>query len=216
MAERTSDIIKENKIDVDKFKSLLTNLPVRNRRQHKDFLETLWPQISNATVDDVWFRLKMYWDFLNYTLLEHLVVTFGDSTLQKSMQNYKKKLDSFRQKTRLCVFAEYYEGVSDCFEGESLLKLKVKLNQKWEEWTLQDLEKWKVNITQKLLLPEFTLKLESFGPGCISVTWAIPCLFVTLLMETLANADMKAFREDLGIMSMTIDDEQCMCCQSQG
>ncbi len=213
MAEQTSDIIKEKKIDVDKFKSLLSNLPIRNKKQHKGFLEALWPQIANATVNDVWFKLKMHWDFLNYTLLEHLVNTFGDKALQKSMEDYKKKLDNFRRKTRLCVFAEYSKELR---EDEALLKLKVKLNMKWEECTLQDLEKWKVNITQKLLLPDYTLMLEYFGPGCISVTWTVPCLFVTLLMETMTTTDTKAFREEFGIISMTIDDEQCMCCQSQG
>ena len=213
MVDRTYDVIKEQNIEVNKLKCRLINLSIQKRNQHKDCLEEVRPE---NTVGGVWYKLSVYWNFLNYTLLEHLANTFGDELLQEDIQNYKKKLESFRRETRLCVFADFYNK-AECFENEAVMKLKVKLDKNWEKWTLQDLENWKEKITEKLLLPSFVMKLESVEPGCISITWTIPCVFVTALMETVDKMDMEAFRRELHIISMTIDDEQCgTCCQSQG
>ena len=211
MVDRTYDAIKEQK--VGELKCRLVNLPVRGKKQHKECLEEVRPE---NTVEGVWCKLTDYWNFLNYTLLEHLANFFGDKQLQEDIKSYKKNLESFRRRTRLCVFADFYNK-AECFENEAVMKLKVKLDKNWDKWTLQDLENWKEKITEKLLLPSFVMKLESVEPGCISITWTIPCVFVTALMETMDKMDMEAFRRELHIISMTIDDEQCgMCCQSQG
>ena len=134
IANRTSDIIRG--IDVAIFRSRLVNLHVRQRKQHREFLDDVWPKISNASFEDVWFRLVMYWDFLNYTLLEHIVKNFGDQTVKESMEDYKLKLKDFRCKTRLCDFAKYFQDVNECLVEKDLKKLVVKLNKNWQNCTL--------------------------------------------------------------------------------
>ena len=46
---------------------------------------------------------------------------------------------------------------------EAILPVKLNKNKNWEECTLQDLEMWKASIMQKLLFPEFVMKLESLN-----------------------------------------------------
>ena len=215
MVDRTYDVIKEQNIEVNRLKCRLINLPIQRKKQHKECLIEVRPE---NTVEDVWCKLSNYWNFLNYTLLEHLAKTFGDKLLQEDIQNYKEKLESFRCRTRVCIFAEFYHK-EECIENEAVMKLKVKLEENWEKWTLQDLENWKGKIMEKLLLPSFVMKLESVEPGCISITWTIPCEFDTALRETMDKMDIEAFCRELRIISMTIDNEQCtcgVCCQSQG
>ena len=213
MVDRTYDAIKEQNIEVNRLKCRLINLSIQRKNQHKECLEEVRPE---NTVEGVWYKLSDYWNFLNYTLLEHLAKMFGDKLLQDDIQNYKEKLECFRRETRLCVFADFYNK-AECFENDAVMKLKVKLEENWEKWTLQDLENWKGKITEKLLLPSFVVKLESVEPGCISITWTIPCVFDTALRETMDKMDMEAFRRELRIISMTINNEQCgTCCQSLG
>lgn len=212
---QTSEIILNKEIDVCNFKTRLLNLPIP---QHREFMADIWSQINSETLTDSLSKLKIYWDFLNYTLLQHLVNKFGDRELKKKMKVYKKKLKNFRCKTHLCDFRDYFKSVgTNTEEQDTLMKFEVKLAKNWRECTLEDLETWKVNITQRLSLPEFIMKLESFGPGSVCITWTIPCLFVTSLVETKGKMDtekMEAFYKDLEIISMKIDDEQCTCCPS--
>ncbi len=205
MTDHTADIIRRKEISVTVFKRCLIRLPVRNREQHREFLESVWPQVSDATLDDVWFKLEMYWDFLNYTLLEHLVNKFGDEGLRLKMEGYKNNLKEFRCQTRLCDFAEQFKDVNKCLMEIDTQKFVVKLAKNWEECTLEDLENWRKNITQKLLLPSFALILREINTGSVSVTWAIPAVFAGPLTENMETMDLRDLFEVNGIISMSID-----------
>ena len=205
LADSTSDCLRENKIEVKILMSRLANLPVKNKKMHKEFLEGLWRNIrkvDNATLEDVWIELGNYWDFLNYTLLEHLIGKFGDEALVAKMEAYKKKLQRFRHRTHLRVFAQYFKEVNKTFVDENVSKLlEVKFSKNWEECTLEDLEKWKENITQKLFLPSFVVLLDDIDSGCIKITWTIPALYASSLKEKIDTT----FCEEHAILSMHID-----------
>ena len=54
--------------------------------------------------------------------------------------------------------------------------------------------------------------LEEVKPGCIHVTWTIPKFIAASLKESVENvedAEMMEFCKELGIMSITIDGEEC-------
>ena len=204
---RASNIVIKQGIAPCDFKRRLTSLLVKNKSQHKEFLEQLWPQISTATVEDIWFKLEMYWDFLNYTLLEHLVNKFGDVALKTSMLEYKGSLKEFRSKTLLCDFAKHFKDqVNKCLVGKDVMKLlEVKFAKNWEECTLEDLENWKESITQKLLVPSYVLILKETDSGCVSVTWAIPAMFAASVTEDMERMDMREFCVEHSILSLRID-----------
>ena len=206
------NIVMEQGISPRDFKHRLTSLPVKHKSQHKEFLEQLWPQIGTATVEDIWFKLEMYWDFLNYTLLEHIVMKFGDNALKTCVLEYKESLKEFRCQTRLCDFARHFKDqVNKCLVGQDVIKLlEVKFAKKWEECTLEDLENWKESITQKLLLPSYVLILKDTDSGCVSVTWAIPAMFAASVMEDMETMDMREFCVEHSILSLRIDCKECV------
>lgn len=180
-----------------------------SKKQHKDFLEDNLLNISSATeMIVIWCKLGTYWNFLNYSLLEYLVKEFcsEDDGLIAMMEDYKSKLKEFRCCTRLCNFVNHFMDVT-CLEEANFKKFEVKLNKKFEECTLEDLENWKENITQKLLLPSFVMKLHTIGPGCVSVTWAIPTKCALSLMENMKKMDLREFFEEHCIISVKLDGE---------
>ena len=206
IASHTLHIITAKGISPSDFRQRLLSLPVKPKHQHRAFLQQLLPQISAASVDYIWCKLEFYWDFLNYTLLEHLVNKFGDDTLKESMLRYKDSLSEFRHNTRLCDFARHFKDqVNKCFVGQELMKkLEVKFDKKWEDCTLEDLEKWKESITEKLLLPSYVLTLETSESGCVSVTWAIPAMFAESVMD-MDTTHMREFCVERGILSLRIN-----------
>ena len=205
MADRTLDSINDNEVTVQLFKKRLINLTVRNKEQHKEFLdEKIFSGASaESTVEDMWCKLSDYSNFLNYSLVEHMIKKFGGRDLLETMKAYKRKLEIFRSKTRLCDFAIIFKGITKC--KEVLMKcLKVKFDKNWETCTLQDMENWKESLTQKLLLPSFTMDVTEIDTGCVSITWAIPAMFTPSLVEKLKTLD-KNFCKEHKIMSLTLD-----------
>ena len=202
MIDRTLDIITDKEVTVQLFKKRLFSLNVRNKEQHKNFLDAniFSEQSAESTVEDTWCKLCDYSNFLNYTLVEHIIKKFGDRDLLETMKAYKRKLEIFRSKTRLCDFAIIFKGITKCKE----VLMEVKFDKNWETCTLQDMEEWKESLTQKLLLPSFTVNPKDISTGCVSITWAIPAMFIPSLVEKLKTLD-KNFCKEHKIMSLTLD-----------
>lgn len=206
MVRSTYDAMRHE--EVDGVKIFLFNLPVRKKRQHKDFLNDNWSAISSASgMMDIWLKLSSYWDFLNYSLLEYLVKEFcnEDRRLTKMMEDYKCKVKEFRCRTLLSDFIDHFQDVNEGLLEMNMKILEVKLNKKFEDCTLEDLENCKENITQKLLVPSFVVKLHRVSPGCIKITWAIPSVYAVSLREGIKPVDMQKFCEECGIMSIELE-----------
>ena len=199
MADRTLDIITYEEVTVKLFKKRLMSLNARNKEQHQEFLDANIFS-GESTLEDMWHKLCKYSNFLNYTLIEHMIKKFGDRDLLETMKAYKRKLEIFRSETRLCDFAIIFKGIT---KFEEVL-MEVKFDKNWETCTLQDMEEWKEGLTQKLLLPSFTVNPKEIGKGCVSITWAIPAMFAPSLVERLKTLD-KNFCKQHMIKSLTLD-----------
>ena len=196
----TFDIVKTVSIKIFKYK-LIFALPV----QSKEFMEKNCFLISDDTrIEGIWMKLSSYWDYLNFSLLEHVIKMFCSETLMARMEEYKKKLEVFRCKTRLCAFAQHYKNRQKCLLGNELKEFVIKHDKKWTECTLQDLENWKESLTQKLLLPSFVVNPKDISTGSVSITWAIPAMFTPSLVEKLETLD-ENFCKEHKIMSLTLD-----------
>ena len=213
IADCTSDYLSEKRIEIKKIKTRLASMPVKNKKMHEEFLDELWENISkmsDPTLEDAWVKLGKYWDFLNYSLLEYLIEKFGDKELAERMEEYKRRLREFRCSTCLRDFAQQFKEVNKTLVDENVTKsLEVKLSKNWEECTLEDLEMWKENITQILLLPSFVVILRDIDSGCISITWTIPALYASSLMEEVKRMELRVFCEEHEIMWISIDCVEC-------
>ena len=202
LATETSAIIGKKKIALYDFKARLLDPSTENKQQHDEFLMGLLFQTSR---EDIWSKIKIYCSFLNTSLLERLIDTFGTIALRINLSDYRMKLNEFRRKTLLCTFEQCFKPHEAC-SREGLIE--VEFDKKWEECTLEDLENWKEIIAQKFLLPSFVMRIKSFGFG--SATWTIPCFFIASIVGTIEDVDMKGFCEEVNILSISINGKECV------
>ena len=182
------------KVDPHMFLSCITYLPVSARVQHRSFVQqkltTIPPPVTFVTI---WAILNLYWDFLNYGLLGHIITTFGSADLKQQMQNYVDELSIFKQKTRLCDFVSSWPCRDDGPPEDRLRKVVVKMNHDWSQCTLQDVESFKKDLIHKFFLPEFDILLQKVERGCVCVTWLTFPSITTLLQQSLANIETEFF-----------------------
>lgn len=199
IANRTLDSVNERKVSVDVLKSRLISIRVRQIEQHTAFIEKLWSEANTTSLASIWVKLEANWDYMNYTLLEHLVNKFGDDTLIKDMKQYKKELKDFQGSTSLENFSKYFKR-----RGGDAQKLSVKFNRKWTESTIKDLESWKIHIAESLSIPQYFMRVQAISEGSVNVIWAIPAMSAKSLMES-NKENFVILREKLNIISMSIN-----------
>ena len=182
---------------------------VKYQKQHKIFFQQLTDFVEkDTTTEKIWMKLSGYWNFLNYTLLENLVHKFGDLTLKADMKKYVKDLRKFRNETRLCEFTRHFsiQLKEHDLQEHDLQDFVIKLEQRWDEYTLEDLEKLKESITQEFFFPSFAMRIRSIKSGCIVVTWTIPTLIASALKEKIKN--IAEFYKENGIVYIVIDGKE--------
>ena len=194
-----------SKMEASLFLSRITYLPVSARNQHRSFIkENLTNIPPPLTFVNIWTILNLYWDFLNYDLLEHVVSNFGSDHLKQQMQDYVVELSTFKQTTRLCDFIESWPCRDDEPPEDRLKKVVVKMRHEWSQCTLQDVESFKKALVHKFFLPEFDILLQAAIEGCVCVTWLTSPSIATLLQQNLVNIETEFFKKH-GIDAVTID-----------
>ena len=192
---------------VDLFKVKLTSFKIRDKECHMDYMKKMIRK--KVTVTDIWVELNQYFNFLNHTLLQHILTKFKNRDLQRRMDEYKNKLNSFFRRTRLCDFVQCWPMHESEPPVEALRNfIEIKSQKNWDTCTLEDLDNLKGGLATKLLLPKFILKLEKASKGCLAVTFSIPPSIVSQLQSALQNTPLKEF-VDMEIETITVDGIVC-------
>ena len=193
------------KIEPPVFLSRVTCLPVSARPQHRSFIEEKLTNIPPpVTFESIWSILNLYWDFLNYGLLEHVINKCGSECLKQQMQEYVHQLSAFKKTTRLCDFIESWPCRDDGPSEDRLKNLVVKMRHEWSQCTLRDVESFKKALVHKFFLEEFDILLQKAEEGCVCVTWLTSPSIATLLQQNMANIETEFFKKQ-GIDTVTID-----------
>ena len=184
------------------FRFSVAVLPTSLKHQHKHFLEHHSSQIAKAsTVEEIFSILNSYWDFLNCSLLGHIIHKFGDEELQKQLSTYTDALQSFRSRTRITDFMKVYTSNPNL--PPEFVDLKMKIGSEWEQCTLEDTEKYRNSIAQSLSLAKYALYLKEGVPGSIYLVWSVPNHAICCLVAAMNSK----FIQDHCIENVTIDGE---------
>ena len=206
---RTHEKIKKEGMDVDSLRVLLSTIQSKYKGEHEEFFRRIRKELDqHSTVADLWTELNMYWDWLNYTLLENFIRRLGDSSLKEEMSHYLVSLRSFQSRTRLYDFARCSKPKYQTVK-KGLKSLVTHLKKEWKKCTLKDLDDLKGHIIRKFNLPDFCFVLEGMKLGSVVVTWALPNVLAKRLKSDFENTDLSEFYKEHGISSITIDGELC-------
>ena len=205
LVDKACHDVRKRDLEPSIFLSRVTTLRVSDRTEHRSFiLENLINIPPPVTFEKIWSRLTIYWDFMNYGLLEHVISKLGGEDLKHQMQVYVQKLSTFKSRTRLCDFIDSWPCKDDRPPEEELRKVVIKMKHEWTQCTLQDVESFKMALIHKFFLPEFDLILQNATRGCVCVTWLTSPSTATLLQQNLANIETEFFKEH-SIDAVTID-----------
>ena len=157
----THEILINNHVNLRRFRCGLLALDLFQKDEHQQFIDDHLVQIDSATTfDDLWAKLSIYWNFLNFDLLEHIVILFGSKELKDKMKSYERDLQSFRKATKVCDFITFWPVRGRTPPREELREFVAKKKHDWDNCTLEDLETLEGVITRKFFIPRFTFWLQ--------------------------------------------------------
>ena len=200
---RAQDEIEQKCTPVKKFRHTLTLLPLSIRSDHLRFLTENLPSIAKSeNIDEIFLHLNLYWSFIDYHLLEVVIMEHGSQSLKTEMEKYVCDLAEFRCNTtiaQVCVVAKTWPLRPSLPQYFS--KLTTKFSEKASEYTLQDLEEFRKTICRELSLSvslsESTAMLAGVIKSSVIVVWHIPTAISNNLTAAILSHPRSFFEQHL-------------------
>ena len=206
-----------NHVDVRHLRHSVKCLPSHLKSEHEHFTKEKEDALRKAkSVDDVFFTADGYWDFLNYSLLQHIIDRHASDEIKKEMERYAEKIVSFRKKTSLRGFSKAYKRKPKKAD-EKFKKLVSEHNFDLSTATLEDVEQFRNDICSELSLFTFSLQLAALTTGSLVITWLVPQSLVahiqkaiTLSSQTMRKHHVSQLTVD-GFITYDGNAGSCMC-----
>ena len=178
-------------------------LPRNIKREHRKFVKEAKGDIRSAqSADDVMYVIGDHYDYLQYSLLKYVIDLYGSSELKERMAGYVHTIEAFRKETRLEVFSKVCDDEPEEVNGR-FAEMVTKHQMEWSTATLEDVEKFRIQVCRELSLYDFSLNLLKVARGCVEVTWQIPRSLVTYIQNSVKPSSQSM--ADHHVTTLTID-----------
>ena len=178
--------LESSRMDVKVVVECLTNLPADDMPEHKVFLKENMNDMSQAEdLFKLFLLLNLYWNYLAYHLLEHLIKKLSVEEVKGKMKEYTSDLQQFMWDTPLKVFCQTQKK-----RAMTLPKGfdKMVAEFKWpENVTLGVVEEFRQQYAFHYKLRECAMMLITIRRCSFIVVWYIPKSIVQQLIKEVAK-----------------------------
>ena len=190
-------------VDVQDLLQSITRLPGDLKSEHKLFTKKKGKKLIKAKkVEEVFLIANEYWDFLNYSLLYHIIDRHASDEMKVEMKGYADKIAQFRKTTCLRVFSKVYKRKPKTTDDQ-FKKLVSEHKIDWSTATLEHVEQFRNDICSELSLSAFSLQLAAITTGSVVLTWLVPQSLVAHIQKaiTLSSQTMRKHH----VSQLTVD-----------
>lgn len=201
LVDRVRESVKD--VPLDQFRNTITLLPASMRDEHCKFLKENIPQICKATnINEIFCWLNLYWDYLNFSLLEYIVRVYGNAAM-KEMKEYAEEVKVFRNETPLNIFWNVQPRRHVDIPPD-LKEVISKHDEDWSNFTLEQVENFRQEFAAEYSLYKFAIVLAKIEMGSVIITWLVPSSIVTNLRDEIQGGHDALLRQR-NILKLTVD-----------
>ncbi|CAI8042313.1 Ankyrin repeat domain-containing protein 50 [Geodia barretti] len=187
-------------VAVKKLRFSLLSLPPNLK---KNSLSKAKAEIKEAkSTDEVMYIIGEHNHCLHYPLLKYVIDLYGSASLKEKIADYAKQVGNFRKETRLEVFSQVGPDEPEDINGR-FTTMVSKHQMDWRTATLEDVEKFRIQVCRELSLYDFSLNLVKVARGCVEVTWRVPRSLVTYIQNSVKPSSQSMMEHH--VTTLTID-----------
>ena len=193
----------QKNVSIDIFRVSILSLkayePVPGERD-QSLLDEHSGEIKEAkSIAEIFIILTPYWNYLNYEILEYIIIQHGTSENQKKLEDYKDNLKKFCERRIFELpFLENGSDIDKTFPNQE--KFAVKLDRT-ERIKRKELLQIRTQIAKILHLNVAALVICSVDRGCVQLTFLIP-KFIAQDIFPLSCDQASALFKDISVIRL--------------
>ena len=189
---KVRECVERQRVIVSQVADALTSLSPDDDERHKIFTESHVTVLYRAAnITEQFGTMNFHWNYLDPSLLEHLVKEFHLEQVKDQMEVYKSALQKFRRKTPLNIFY-LTQRRKRRRPQEGFEKMVVEFD--WpENVTLEDVEQFRQEYASEYSLHECAMMIAQICSGSYIITWFIPESVVKKLKAKVPREILKKY-----------------------
>ena len=172
LKENTRESLVKQGTPVKRVADSLTSLSPDDDDCHKLFTSHISDLFQAPDIPEQFGTMNFHWNYLDRSLLDHLVSDFNLEEVKGEMEAYKSDLGQFRKKTPLTLFCQAQKRKRVRLSPD-LQELIVEFDLP-KDATLEDVEQFRQEYASHYDLHEFAMMVAEVRPGSFIVTWFVP------------------------------------------
>ena len=149
------------------------------------------------------------WNFLDYHLLEYIIIEFGSDSLNKDMKQYVSDFENFQRNTTLYHFAQCWPGRQK--RPPDSVEVVAKLDLDPMNSTLKVLDVLRKDIQSEFFQPRLKyikiLLYQQSTVGSFIVTWIIPSQLANELISAVLQLESHSFFKENCVLSFCVKNQ---------
>ena len=208
LVEKTQkEVVKKNP-DLMSFRTRITLLPTSFEEEHiKQYIRNNLPQLYRAeSIPEIFGLLNLYWNYLQYGLLKHIIDIYGTDDTKKIMTKFIKDVELFKQETTLAMYWEAHpKRRSQKSLGGDIIEVLTSHVNLTSSSSLKSIEDIRLQFADTMSLPEFAVVIKEILPGSVIIVWLMPTIAGTMLTEQVKEGRIEFF-EQQHILELRMND----------
>ena len=186
------ECLEKQRVLVSQVADALTSLSPDDDERHKIFTKSNVTVLYRAaSISEQFGTMNFHWNYLDPSLLEHLVKEFHLEQVKDQMKTYNSNLQQFRKKTPLKIFCQTQKRKRKKFD-EDFKEMVVEFD--WPgNVTLEDVEQFRQEYASEYSLHECAMMIAQIRSGCYIITWFIPESVVNKLKAKIPREILKKY-----------------------
>ena len=202
----------ESSISVNDIVDHLTFTPLSFNKEIYNLIHDKMDKIENEkTLRSLFHFLNTVWNYLDYHLLEYIIIEFGSDSLNKDMKQYVSDFENFQQNTTLHHFVQCWPGRQK--RPQDSVEVVAKLDLDPVNSTLKELDDLRKNIQSEFFQPRLKyIKIYIFlyqqsTEGSFIVTWIMPSQLADELISAVLQPESHIFFKENCVLSFCVGNQ---------
>ena len=207
LAYRLLGELREKNIHVNNIVDCLTVTQWSKNKEVYNLVHEKMDEMENEkTLRRLINLLNTVWNFLDYHLLEYIIIKFGSKSLKENMRQYVSDFENFQQNTTLYHFTQCWPGRQK--KPPEYVKVTAELRLDPKTCTLHKLDELRRTI-QREFFPSLskyisTLLDDKHEMGSFVITWILPPQLADQLIRGAIRPENHHFFKENNILSFSV------------
>ena len=193
--------------DKDRVLNSLTRMPYPQRIEYQKYLEMKLPDFQDLkTVSEIFQQLRLYYNFLDYTLLMRLINDLGSESLKSKMSAYDREIQEFMNVVTMAELQQVWPGRKECPPDFDEFLMRIdKDPRKCSLKMVNDIRKKiciETRLSERVLILNGIIDANSF-----ILVFMVPSVVGLRLIESVGSLDSSFYQREC-IIHISLNEQQ--------